>query len=440
MENYVHHGWCKEIFKSDHFREIAIDSLCRMGLQRNDWSRITSTELCELLSERTCTVSRQDISECTTDWEGNTISPYRKISIRCGGSRGKVQCWDILKLDHKIKNDKTFAATLSKYQTNKIHRAVKLYRKNIPLPCYVLSSNKEGCDKQTNRCGYHERSLLSSLFSPSVRMYPDKTCYLTKEYLIELTFEHDLDTLRTVVLDIHYDQIARQLNLPIYRDISLYEQYMLSSDADKLLYELYDQIIEETDKTQLLLVIGEYSDMINNIPQYDMSWERIIRMLETMVMVFLSGIEDRYITWHGVKRIGRILGIDTNDTVIQSTTYILNLILYYVESNISWGMWLLLFPAGRQYIRKIQRDPQLAVFLFVSLNITGIKDPHLPNVDGIGSNIIDWKRLVPVTDDIMNRLDIGDKIQTAVFNVPIYKEQLVNKWSLLASRVMSLRM
>ena len=141
-EDFLHHEFCTQTFDKElgEHRYEAEALLTKMGVP--DTEHMAPSEICSLLGELTCKVVQTPRGSCSVDEDGDKIPEAHRITLSCGGKR---QCYNVLKLKRKIETNKRFAARLSQYQINRVHRLDRLIREEATLPCHILADNARGC-------------------------------------------------------------------------------------------------------------------------------------------------------------------------------------------------------------------------------------------------------------------------------------------------------
>lgn len=371
MENYVHHSWCHDIQQDPAFRKVAVDSLRKMGVP--DPELLEPQQVCERLGELTCQMSRANTDECAR--ELRNVPAEGRIALRCGG---KVQCWDILDLKNKLAREPQFAARLSSTQLHRIDRLWTGVQKKTVLPCHALSGNADACAKQDDdRCAYHSRGLLKSLFSSAVRRYSDKECHMTAEFLrrsMDQCEKLPLKVLHAVADDIYFDYLERRM---VEMDqMSLYERHMFAQDMEFMFDEL-SKSARAMDHAQLCALMGAFKEFEGNA---NPAWDTIVRILELTVAKL--NLLNRYVTFEVLWKLAQWLKVKATETMIKGLAIMLNLALFVYENLfVSWFYWLACYPAGREYIKKAIKDPSFAVLFLLAFKFTGLSDPFLPQIE-----------------------------------------------------------
>ena len=406
MDNYVHSGWCSEIFEQPEFRSVAVESLRKMGVSGAD--TMDKEQLCVRLGEMTRYVSRGETDQCSAT---PGIPAERRIALRFGG---KLECWDVIELEAKMKDDAKFAASLSEFQQRKVLRSAEAVRTGTVLPCHVLSGNGEACTKQSDRCTYHARTMIGSLFSNATRRYTDNECHMSSEFLTasaSTCTKLDIDTLHSLVDDIYYDQLSGQMAV-IDPNMSLFERHMFAQDMEFFLKSMKDAA-RKMSRDELCEVVQDYRN--RNAPG-EPTWDKVVRVLELVVAKL--DLVDRYISVDMLLKVARWIKVTVTDVMMRGLAIMINLLMFiYENAFVSWVAWLLIWPAGRAYILKAFRDPSFAVLFMIGFKFVGLSDPFLPTIEKM-SIVVPYAEMFPVLQTVVEQ---GGKVAvqngaTAVIN------------------------
>lgn len=406
QENYVHHAWCREIFRSPQYQHQAASALRKMGVENAE--TFTSDQLCERLAEMTCTVAHKDLDQCTTDLNGQEIPALRRIKLNCGG---ESQCWDMLELEKKLQREPTFAARMSEMQRTSFYKKLNRVKSSTVLPCHVLSGNKEACSRRADRkCALHEQSLLGALFGAQANnRFDDQECHLTAAYLRKVSTgcsELPMDELISVVDDIHYDQVQKLM--VDLRRLSMYEQSLAVQEMQEML-ERMNSSTRTLKKSELCTIIQEYQ--AEEEVKWTSSWLSLARQIDRLLKKLQ--VPDRYITMEQLLRLFRALDLKLSERVIFVIHRVLNLIGFYYENTVAWGTWFILFAEGRATLKKILTEPITFVAFCASFYFMGLTDPILPNIEKLQLDV-DWTKATQYTTHLCKQLGITQGVMDKV--------------------------
>lgn len=382
--DYIHHGWCREIFAQPYFKKSAVQALKKMGVKVSP--SLSSEQMCELLAKNVCKIVERGCGD----------SP-EEIKVVCG----KVtECWQPAVLLNEMRRNKKFKARFSTHQKralDKIYKSLTLPSSN--LPCYYLSGLEGRCNSQNPRCAYYYRSFWRT------KKYNNE-CYLTQDYLVRAFEECKTSTILTVqnvVKDIIFDQLHRNLvSVDTYK-ISIYESYLLREETVKLQNILEEQV-DNLDRNVLCKMIDDY---ISAHKKGDTT-EWILSSLENL-LVLLSAF---YITPELIETILNYMGVTISSTSKRLLLLVINISLAYIEYlRIPWSLWFILFPSGRKALTYILTDPVVFAAYVLAFKITGLKDDVIfPNVERAFENL----KLVPQWVPLYETLSSIDPVRTGV--------------------------
>lgn len=377
--------------KDGEFREEAVAIVTRMGIK--DAEFMDASELCEIIGDTTCKIVQLQEGECSDlrDSSGHELPMERRIKVKCGDT---YQCWDAVKLDRKIDEDRRFAAKFSSGQKRRIEMVSNSVRKETVLPCHALSGNVDGCNANGKRCAYGAKQggILAAMFG---RTTTDGKCHLTKDYALmarSKCSDMDLSTLRAVALDINYNNLEASKSDPAYKKMSLYEQRVFDQNAQTMM-QIFDERLMESSHETICAIVKEFTE-----DDYQGQWwVMAIRWLKAIS--YALGIANAVVTYTTMSKINDYLGLNLSRSKVLVITHFVNLIFWIIENGlVSWGMWMILFPKGREYLKHLFDDPVMGVFFLISMAFSGIHEPFLVNIDHINIRI-PYEEMVPYMND-----------------------------------------
>ena len=131
---------------------------------------VYDSDTCKALKANVCSVSKDyDNANCSND-----VPEERRIVLRCGG---KLQCWDIYKLDSHIKKTPTFKAKFSSYQLKRVKKMIQRLKDSEYVPCNTWTGNRYMCDRTEDRCIYETHGLFFA-----TTLHANDSYYLSKDY------------------------------------------------------------------------------------------------------------------------------------------------------------------------------------------------------------------------------------------------------------------
>lgn len=365
-----HDAECQRIFSNPEYRLKAIRTLTAFGIPNAE--QLDGHDLCVAISKMTCSVQRDDACEKGPD--GKSIKLLNRIVVKCGKTK-KRQCWDVVKLRKRIKNNKKFASGFSESQLVRIDKMWKATRASEDiLPCNILSNSEKLCTSN-DRCTYNTRSLVNALLGRNTK-YDDGECYIAPEFLEKVSQsceKRETKTLYAMMDDINHNILQKEI-ATLYMDVD---------DPDKFMTDMWkvkDAMAKTTRKMsrkQLCSEIHEYGTKKSS----RFSWKRTGELMELSLTKL--GIVNRYITFAVMWKIVGLVKIKLTKLVVRVMTHVMNLVLFIYENLfVSWGIWLVVFPGGRALVKKMANDPTLALLFLASFMFIGLKsDPILPNID-----------------------------------------------------------
>ena len=368
MDNYIRSGWCNSTTEEPEHLQKARKMLIKSNTDKDVIRSIKSMpkqKLCELLHQNTCHVESVDDAKCSDD-----IPAKQRIAIRCGG---KLTCWDVLELETKMKDDKMFAASMSDFQKRKVKRRANAVRDKT-MPCHAMSGNKKACE-EVERCEYHSRTMVGALLSEKSRQYADKECHLKdlKDDQEIKCIELDINTLYSIVDDIFYDEITSDMSEQDI-NLTLLEKHMLALDAEHLL-DAMKRLARNMDRSELCSIVNAHKEHTRHKHKDWMN--KCSESLKTVLQ-----LRNRYITVDMLKTLANQIKYEVPVALLEGLVILINFAMFVYENLfVSWSTWLILWPAGREYIKKALKDPLFALFFFLSFKFCGLVDPIIPTIE-----------------------------------------------------------
>jgi hypothetical protein len=372
MDNYIRSGWCSSLYEEpEHLpkaRKMLLKGVTDIELIKSIKS-MPKEGLCKVLQETTCHVGSVDDAKCSDE-----IPSKQRIAIRCGG---QLKCWDVLELETKIKTDKMFAASMSDFQKRKVKRRANAVRDRA-MPCHAMSGNKEACEEDSNRCTYHTRSMVGSLMSEATRRHADKECHMKHTYLKAASGtcrKIDQHTLFAMVDDILYDQITSDM-LNIGTEMTLLEKHMFALDVEQLLDSM-KLLVRKMNRYELCAIVEEEA---SSTIASEWTFETVGKFSAALTTALQ--LKDRYISVGVLSKLAENLKLTVSIVMLEGLAVVINFAMFIYENLfVSWSAWLVLWPAGREYIKKALRDPTFAFFFFLSFKFCGLEDPLIPTIE-----------------------------------------------------------
>lgn len=376
FQDYIHHGMCGEIFSDKHIQDAAKKELSQMGV---DLKTLKSpSDICEALSKKTCKIVTKP--EVCKSKHGLDKSDSKVVTV-CGG---KETCWNLNELDEKLQSDEKFAARFSQYQLKKYATLKKVRSATSSQPCYLLTGDKKRCMASDGRCLFHERTLIGTLLFDSARRYNDRECYMNPEYYnklheMDLETTYKLTTLQNALLDYHINTLQRNaVSMELLRNsTTIYDNYRLRGDLETL-ESLYTENVKKMDKKTVIEAIKSQRARAKSIGRIASSLQYVAQLVGARY------VDDKFI--EKVAGIAKVR-LDENNKVF--ATSLIQISLFVVENLfITWSLWFFLFPAGREALKKMLRDPSIMALFVLSLKISGLKDDTIfPNIEKVAENV-----------------------------------------------------
>lgn len=210
VNNYIHHMWCKETFKSEAYVPNAAKILNDMGVVGTE--KLDKHQLCAQIQER----SRSIIDD----------GDPTQIKVQEGPHR--VEVWDIYELVYEIEHDPIFKATFSDAQQRRIQRVlIRTKHNNVQLPCNALDKNRNSCEARKKCAYYYQQSYWWDLLmkpTPEQKSLNGR-CKLAVSYVNHMSDHvHDVvfDDLLSLMIEIYATNV--EITLLKYKDVPLFQQ------------------------------------------------------------------------------------------------------------------------------------------------------------------------------------------------------------------------
>ena len=299
-KSWIPKGFCVEegFVTKDHLK-IAEDILRERKIPVPSWNpndggassslRKRKEDLCELLINSNISlipntlVTSSSSSSCVTpvaihgEKEGipkrlaADIPPERLIRLR-SGSRGPIECWDIMDLLEYLNFYPRFGARFTPYQRDRIARQLgQLEVVPADASCQTFGEQETLCKRAGSRCKYNRRQgtggYLKLLFAPGVETKLDEgECYVDPEFVRHLLTQcptvplNEIQmTCYDVVVPILRGRTRRQeieANTPASLlatnpHLSILQDFLLEARTETILNNVKEQIYAIQDRGDL---------------------------------------------------------------------------------------------------------------------------------------------------------------------------------------------
>lgn len=397
--NYIMIDWCNQIYTQPEFNEFAARLLLLLTgetLTTSMISRETSHVLCKKLKELICRIDWLKL-QAPCEGVGGGVGTESKskaktelnITYHCAEKDVCISIPELLKRWGDVKFRDRFPPADRRRVTD-IHNTLskgqiplfQKYNPDIHENCLAFSFLPVSCamqkvmleSKEVPFCTYVIASLLSNLFgltSSYTRYRVTAECIPNIQIIqsiVKKCNEMDIEVLRVVYFDIWNDVIAQRFDQLEIDD--RFQKWLAKEDHYHLTqtqrYRIQDFTKQEIcQKFQILL--RELKIITEGGPVSEQTWTEY-------ALEKLDYLGANYISPFVIEMFLRNLFPDQefSSQVINVLAICFNLSLFLLSFYLSWKVFLLLYPEGRQYLMKMFSDPVLATSFVLSLSLAGI--------------------------------------------------------------------
>jgi hypothetical protein len=164
-------------------------------------------------------------------------------------------------------------------------------------------------------------------------------------------------------------------------------------------------------------------------------------------LLFLEFLGATYVHPTVVAKLVSVLIKERSEEMIDSITFVINASLYLLRFWLSWKVFLLLYPDGREFLKKVLKDPLQLITVVISLLALGIPSDYLASylvtvIDYLGISDFATKiwptiNLPEVIAGLTNSTleDITRSLNLEQLGItPSYREQISQQYSKYTAR------